>query len=198
MYFFLISRYTTIMRKDSEQNKKRILLVARQLQKEYGMKNITMREIAKNSNVGIGTLYRNFESKSTLYFKIALDSMENLIIEGKKFVHEYKGTDKDKLVHILLMYLEFREDTRDILENIDQSTKQMSTFYQSELYEELVMLLSYVISPMNPQLSQDKILFKIDMLIAMLKSEAYYFQRFYRKLTIEEIVDNLVMMLCQQ
>lgn len=183
------------MRKDAKNNYERILVTARKLQKDSDIKNISMREIAKKANVGVGTLYRNFSSKDTLYFKLVMDNMDKFVSEGENFISEYEGCVEEKLRGILLMYLDFRENNKEVLEGMNQCNDHMRIFYQSKLYERLVKLLERAISPINPQLSHDKILFKADMLIAMLKSDVYAFERNRRSLSKKQILENLIMIL---
>jgi AcrR family transcriptional regulator len=55
------------MRVDAVRNRDRILELARQLFREKGYDAVSMDEVAKRADVGVGTLYRHFPNKESLY-----------------------------------------------------------------------------------------------------------------------------------
>jgi len=55
------------MRADAVRNRERIVELARQLFREKGFDAVSMDEVAKRAEVGVGTLYRHFPSKESLY-----------------------------------------------------------------------------------------------------------------------------------
>jgi AcrR family transcriptional regulator len=55
------------MRADAVRNRERIVELARQLFREKGFDAVSMEEVARRAEVGIGTLYRHFPSKESLY-----------------------------------------------------------------------------------------------------------------------------------
>jgi AcrR family transcriptional regulator len=54
-----------MLRSDAEENRDRILTVARELFSEHGL-DVTMREVARRAEVGPATLYRRFPTKPDL------------------------------------------------------------------------------------------------------------------------------------
>jgi AcrR family transcriptional regulator len=62
------------MRVDARLNRRRILLAAYKVFSEYGV-DAQMTDIAEASGVGIGTLYRNFESKEALVNALVEDRL---------------------------------------------------------------------------------------------------------------------------
>ncbi|WP_313811942.1 TetR family transcriptional regulator [Glutamicibacter sp.] len=65
------------MRSDALRRRELILRTARQLFAEHGA-NIAMESIADASNVGIGTLYRNFAARPELVEEVTLDMLQDV------------------------------------------------------------------------------------------------------------------------
>ncbi|GAA1412465.1 TetR family transcriptional regulator [Glutamicibacter uratoxydans] len=65
------------MRSDALRRRELILRTARQLFAEHGA-NIAMESIADASNVGIGTLYRNFTARPELVEEVTLDMLRDV------------------------------------------------------------------------------------------------------------------------
>ena len=62
------------MRSDALQRRARILHTARELFAEHGA-NVAMELIAESSQVGIGTLYRNFSDRTQLVEEVTIDML---------------------------------------------------------------------------------------------------------------------------
>ena len=61
----LISEQRPVLRRDAERNRQRLLAAAREVFTEYGLE-ASLEEIARRADVGIGTLYRRFPSRTAL------------------------------------------------------------------------------------------------------------------------------------
>ena len=70
-----------------------------------------------------------------------------------------------------------------LLAFVETGPTVMKTYYQSDLYRQLVQLFKQILKPLNAALSNVELTFQADMLIAMLKSESYAFQRQQRHLS---------------
>lgn len=79
------------MQKKNEQTMNRIFDSAENLFSEKDFHEVKMEEIAKNANVGKGTIYTYFKSKEDLLFKCLMHNLED---HHKKF-SEVVNTDKD-------------------------------------------------------------------------------------------------------
>ncbi|MBR4570212.1 MAG: TetR/AcrR family transcriptional regulator [Candidatus Riflebacteria bacterium] len=79
------------MQKKNEQTMNRIFDSAENLFSKKDFHEVKMEEIAKNANVGKGTIYTYFKSKEDLLFKCLMHNLED---HHKKF-SEVVNTDKD-------------------------------------------------------------------------------------------------------
>lgn len=66
-----------MMRADAQRNRARVLEAAEVVLARDGL-GASMREIAEVAGVGVGTIYRQFPTKETLYQAIVLDRMRRL------------------------------------------------------------------------------------------------------------------------
>lgn len=72
-------------RSDAQQNRERILTVARKAFTKSGA-NASLEDVAKRAGVGIGTLYRHFSSREELLKAVYNDVTEKLAKAGQEFV----------------------------------------------------------------------------------------------------------------
>ncbi|OBB14582.1 TetR family transcriptional regulator [Mycolicibacterium setense] len=72
----MTDRLPHMLRSDAQDNRDRVLKVARQLFSERGM-DITMREVARRAGVGPATLYRRFPTKQMLVNAAFADEMRS-------------------------------------------------------------------------------------------------------------------------
>ena len=182
--------YTNAMRKDALKNNKKIVDVIHRLYANQDITQYSMKKIAFEANVGIGTLYRNFPNKDYLLSRLVEDKMEELISKEYLFI-ENSEINEASFDHFLRSYIDFREENRTILSKIENPSKQLNNFYQSSLYENLVKLINKILTPLIPKTSSQEITFRSDMLIAMLNSNIFSFQRNERKLSTQIIFDNI-------
>ena len=71
----------TGLRKDAERNRQRIVEAARELFAERGLE-VTMDEIARCAGVGVGTVYRRFESRDEIIAALFEDRMRDYVALG--------------------------------------------------------------------------------------------------------------------
>jgi AcrR family transcriptional regulator len=71
-------------RSDAQQNRERILAVARKAFTKSGA-NASLEDVAKQAGVGIGTLYRHFSSREELLKAVYNDVTEKLAQAGQEF-----------------------------------------------------------------------------------------------------------------
>ena len=71
-------------RRDAQRNRERILEVAKQAFSQYGA-NASLDEIAKESSVGPGTLYRHFPTREDLLVAVYRSEVEKLAAAERQF-----------------------------------------------------------------------------------------------------------------
>jgi AcrR family transcriptional regulator len=67
----------TTLRKDAENNRRRLLIAAREVFAEQGL-DATMHDVARHAGVGVGTAYRRFANKHELMDAILEDQVNEL------------------------------------------------------------------------------------------------------------------------
>jgi AcrR family transcriptional regulator len=66
------------LRRDAERNRRRILAAARKLIAERGL-GVGYEEIAKEADVGVGTVYRRFPSRDELFHELFYDRVDAVV-----------------------------------------------------------------------------------------------------------------------
>lgn len=183
------------MRKDSIQNQAKILNTARELFAKHGIDKVSMKDIATAAGIGAGTLYRHYTHKSTLCLALVTDQIEEFIHDNQAYLKDSKANATEQFNIVIGRYLKVRETNMELLKNVESGEPGRLQFYQSELYGELTQLFQTVISELTPNLTTEALTFRTDMLIAMLKSTSYAFQRQERQLSQEKILKHLLQLL---
>lgn len=80
-----MTKNITSRTRQAEATRKRIYNTAIRLFKQYGYEQVSVSQIAKASNVGIGTFYHYFESKIELFMKI--------FVNVEDYFYEFKSVD---------------------------------------------------------------------------------------------------------
>lgn len=183
------------MRKDSLQNQTKILNTARELFETRGIDAVSMKDISVAAGIGPGTLYRHYEHKSTLCLALVTDRIKGFIVESQQYLSNNSADAITRFDTVIGKYLNIREANIELLKNVEAGEPGRLQFYQSDLYGDLTQLFQTVISELTPDLSAETLIFRTDMLIAMLKSTSYAFQRQERKLSQDEILKQLLLLL---
>lgn len=84
------------MPKILENPRDKILTEARKMIKENGYEKLSMRKLAKASNIGIGTLYNYFKNKHSIVIEIVRIDWERSLNRLQK-VKEFSGTFEEKM-----------------------------------------------------------------------------------------------------
>jgi AcrR family transcriptional regulator len=79
-------------RSDAQQNRERILVVARKAFTKSGA-NASLEDVATEAGVGIGTLYRHFSSREELLKAVYNDVTEKLAKAGQEFAENLPPVD---------------------------------------------------------------------------------------------------------
>lgn len=67
-----------LLRRDAERNRERILAAARRLIAERGL-GVGYEEIAREADVGVGTVYRRFPTRDGLYYELFYDRVDAVV-----------------------------------------------------------------------------------------------------------------------
>ncbi|GEO69248.1 TetR/AcrR family transcriptional regulator [Levilactobacillus acidifarinae] len=180
------------MRQDAQQNRQKILTTANQLFREQTAANVTMAQLAKAAQVGVGTLYRNFPTKGDLFLALAYDQLGSYVSQQRAYLTTHP-LDRPALKHALRAYLAFRENRYQVLPK--GSLEPASQYYQRPDYQDLVHLFADLIQGADPQLAPAAVTFKADMLIAFFRSDSYALQRDVRHYSETEILDQVMTIL---
>lgn len=183
------------MRKDAQLNKDHILQVAEQLFLDDKISDIGMREIAQTAQIGIGTLYRHYASKSNLCLALVYRHLEEFLTSVPSIHPSNSRTGEEQFAIILRSYLQFRESNIALLQEVDKESHQGKQFYQSTYFTELVVLFKNAIQLIASDQSDETLTFKSEMLIAMLKSDIYEYERTAKHRSQSELVDRLIALL---
>lgn len=99
------------MRADARRNRQRVFDAARDLFATQG--DPSMEHIARAAGVGVGTMYRNWPSRSDLVEAIYRDDLDELLVLAERHHAEYEPWDA--LVHWLRDYLSHVQSKRGML-----------------------------------------------------------------------------------
>jgi AcrR family transcriptional regulator len=91
---------------DKEEKRRNIALSCRELLLEYGIKNITISQIAQTAGVGKGTVYEYFSNKEDIVFEI----ISSFIEEYEDRLREVAQSDISTKEKLLSLYFLFTED----------------------------------------------------------------------------------------
>jgi len=150
-----------------------------------------MKDIASAAQIGTGTLYRNYPNKSELCLALSFDFIQQFITTSQNYLGQTTAKPVVQFQQVLAQYLAFRERRLQLLTAIESGPTVMATYYQSTLYQQLVALFKRVLAPVSGDIEDDELTFRADMVIAMLKSNSYAYQRQQQGLSREQIANNI-------
>ncbi len=185
------------MRKDAQINQQKILAAAAKLFKEKKVSTVSMKDIAQTAGIGTGTLYRNFPNKSELCVALSLEYIQQFITSEQVRLANSVSSATKQFEVFLTRWLEFRERRIQLLTEIETGPSVMTTFYHSTLYQQLVNLTMQALKPVSDDISETELKFRADMLISMLKSDSYAYQR-EQGLTRDQITINIIHLMIKQ
>lgn len=96
-----VNRLASLREKKKLQNQKNIIQSARRMFSEQGFQKTTMVEIAKDAEVGTGTIYNYYPSKGALLLAIFSEEMEQLQSQNVQKVSITEGNMIDTLSHMM-------------------------------------------------------------------------------------------------
>jgi AcrR family transcriptional regulator len=184
-----------MMRKDAFENHQKILQTATQLFKTKSIAEVSMTMIASQAGIGVGTLYRNYQDKSELCMALVYRHLQDFVTQYQRYLSVTQESPHKQFTTVLEGYLVFRNENTKLLNDVDHSAQQGLIFYQSKLYDQVRTLLMRVLAPLKPMTETEQLNFECEMLISMLKSDSYQFERDVRKRSSKTIVIRLMRLL---
>jgi AcrR family transcriptional regulator len=76
------------VRVDARRNRERLVAAARMLFARHGL-DVSVREIAREAGVGVGTLYRRFPTRDELVDAVLEDAFEEVVAAGERALAEH-------------------------------------------------------------------------------------------------------------
>ena len=187
------------MRRDAQMNHQKILATARKLFATQETSHVSMKQLASAAQIGIGTLYRNFPNKGSLCLALAYDSIHAFVVDQNAYLDTTTDKPNGQLAHVLQGYLAVRAANEGLLTSIEteSSPEQLTQLLQNPLYVERVTLLLRVLHRVQPASEPAYLQFQADMVVAMLKSRVYTFERYQRHLTANQLLKYTLRLLHQ-
>ena len=182
-------------RSDAVENRRRILVAAREAFAEGGVDRTSMHRIGQAAGVGQGTLYRHFEHKGALCSALLEEETEDFVDEMRRRT-EGRGPALGRLKWFLGRVARFNEKNGPLLGAIRDASSggRRVELYSNPFYERLrdtvVELLDEAVG--GGEIPADLDVYCLaDTLLAGLNIDLYLYQRHQIGMERERIVDGL-------
>ncbi|WP_404451491.1 TetR/AcrR family transcriptional regulator [Virgibacillus necropolis] len=93
--------------KKKKQNQKNIIQSAKRIFAEKGFQNSSMAEIAKDAEVGTGTIYNYFSSKGAILLTIFFDDIEQIQNDNQLEIANHSGQLVEEIMQLMMPLTEF-------------------------------------------------------------------------------------------
>ncbi len=126
-----------------EEKKQKILDVAKQLFNKYGLKSVTMDEIAKSAGVSKKTIYQHFKDKKDLIYQIFLYEIRRTEQKINKILSDQQLNviDRSILVHNVILEMNRKRSAiieRDLFILYPDILKKLKEFTHSKMFRSIV------------------------------------------------------------
>ncbi|QQE78795.1 TetR/AcrR family transcriptional regulator [Alicyclobacillus sp. SO9] len=191
---------TRTRRRDAAENRQRILDVASMLFEKHGVEKVSMNQLATEAQIGPGTLYRHYRNKSELCLELIKDNVVILFEDIEAYLEQHKGDmPRQRLKGVLSIFIRFRETKLQLLTGVEEGADRSRTAAgrRNPIYDQLHEVFTALFDEMNTagQPSPDSV-FRSDLLLTVLRSDTYLFQRNVRGLSPESILEQLCLTFC--
>ncbi|MEX5652361.1 TetR/AcrR family transcriptional regulator [Staphylococcus cohnii species complex 1658] len=178
------------IRSDARQNKKIILESTIELSLSgIDITELKMSDIAKHAGVGIGTLYRHFESKARLCEAVMDTQVESMFQEIEVFLEEHKNYHSyQRIFGILSHFLNLKEANFLILSFIEKSSNSAGVVIHVPFYHSLAELIKSQLKEKDIE----NLDFKIDVMLNCFSSDFYYYSKHIQKLSKTEFLEQVL------
>ncbi len=177
-------------RADAVQNRADILQVAQRLFQQHGVEQVSMSQIAREAQVGKGTLYRHFRSKPELCH--ALLDNEQRAFQDRVFcqLRDSSEAPVDKLRWFLRQAYDYTGEHIDLLFETTQgrvAQGRLELDHPAHHWQWMTIRGLLMQIEMNGDVE-----YMADVFYAQLDSRFYYFQRYVRGYEHERLVDGVL------
>ncbi|HET7615444.1 MAG TPA: helix-turn-helix domain-containing protein [Bacillales bacterium] len=184
--------HTRRERRDAAENRQLILDTALRLFEQYSVEQVSMNQIAKEAQIGPGTLYRRYRNKAELCLDLMKDNVDLFFEDVEAYLAENQTKPaSERLKGVLGLFIRFRENKAQLLKGVEDpgGNNQAKSVMRSPLYHELHELFRKLFAEISDAgMPEANPVFKADMLLSALRSDGYLFQREVRELSPEEIL----------
>jgi AcrR family transcriptional regulator len=132
----------TLRQRQKENTQELILNTAYRLFADRGYANTTMRALAKEAGIGLGTIFKHFPDKPSLLVKAYQDDLGNIIIEAFKTLP--KSNIKNQLVHLTKYIYSFYANNPDFSRTLIGESLFLQGEYGQILDEQLGAFLEKI------------------------------------------------------
>lgn len=184
-------RETKSKRQDAQRNEKRILeTTTAMIYENDSIDDLSMANIAGRVGVGVGTLYRHFESKSRLCQAVLDKQVEQMFQKIEKDLEENKEKSLYERVYIILSYLlELKDKNLNLLRFIERNGFKKHSFMGVPFYHQLYRI---ILKEMEKEGTIEESRLKLDILLNAFSSDIYQYERFEQNYSAETYIKKLL------
>ncbi|MBH9580523.1 TetR/AcrR family transcriptional regulator [Staphylococcus felis] len=186
-----MARETKSKRQDAQRNEKRILeTTTAMIYENDSIDDLSMANIAGRVGVGVGTLYRHFESKSRLCQAVLDKQVEQMFQKIEKDLEENKEKSLYERVYIILSYLlELKDKNLNLLRFIERNGFKKHSFMGVPFYHQLYRI---ILKEMEKEGTIEESRLKLDILLNAFSSDIYQYERFEQNYSAETYIKKLL------
>ncbi|REH80196.1 TetR/AcrR family transcriptional regulator [Staphylococcus felis] len=186
-----MARETKSKRQDAQRNEKRILeTTTAMIYENDSIDDLSMANIAGRVGVGVGTLYRHFESKSRLCQAVLDKQVEQMFQKIEKDLEENKEKSLYDRVYIILSYLlELKDKNLNLLRFIERNGFKKHSFMGVPFYHQLYRI---ILKEIEKEGTIEESRLKLDILLNAFSSDIYQYERFEQNYSAETYIKKLL------
>jgi AcrR family transcriptional regulator len=184
-------------RRDSVENRRHILAIARQLCASQGVDDTSMHEIGRAAQVGQGTLYRNFAHKGDLCRALLEDDLEAFLtridatLDGPgapKLAMDRLGWLLEELIRMTESHVPLLAAIREAAAGPRRHEAFRLPFYTS-LHERITRVIEAAVA--QGEVEGIDAAFAADAILAAVSPPLFAFQRRHRSFSTERITEGV-------
>ncbi|WP_169710782.1 TetR/AcrR family transcriptional regulator [Staphylococcus lutrae] len=175
-------------RRDAIRNEQLILDTAQTLFDTSNVEAVSMKKIAETAQIGTGTLYRHFSSKSDICSALLAHEVTRMferIAQRKKQISD----PHELLRFIFLSLIELMEKNVALIKEIERTDKQKRVMMQTPFYIKLKEEVMACVIALDVVKDAD---FLTDMLINSFSADVFEYQHYVKQIPSEQFVDRIL------
>jgi AcrR family transcriptional regulator len=183
-------------RRDSVENRERIMEAARNLFAESGIEAVSMHRIAQAAGVGQGTLYRHYTHKGDLCRDLMQESAEHARTQFEAYWAETEGRPAlERLNGVIELLVALFEAKLPYFAAIDDACagEHRTSKFKLPLYRWIHGIISELLNDAQGEgaIPPTDVTFTADAVLAALSPDMYQYQRQERGLSQAQIVQGV-------